>query len=208
MVVFDLLLDYLVHADCSHLRARDYGLLLSSLVVDRQSRVFLADALHRPKKAWRKQKGYQRYLDLEHSSLGERLSLSLGRKPPLEAAEISAAARAATAACTEASEYIWEFSPMPQRAAAFLHGDYEIVIRWMTTWAALQSVLRDGSGEHFVKFVRKELGKAHGAMQAKAFHTGRRAHEDSKTEAVEVARGFAQGLIARAQRYEARFTSA
>jgi len=36
MTVFDLLLDYVVHAD-HHLKAREYGLLLSSLVVDRQS---------------------------------------------------------------------------------------------------------------------------------------------------------------------------
>jgi len=95
---------------------------------------------------------------------------------------------------------------MPQQAAAFLHGDFEIAIRWTTAWAALQSVLRDGASEHFVKFVRRELGKAHGALHAKTFHTGRRAHEDSKIEAVELARGFAQDLIARAQRYEARFS--
>ena len=138
MVVFDLMLDYVVRADCGHLRAGEYGLLLSSLVVDRQSRLFLSGALLRAKKAWRKQKGYQRYLDLEGSNLGERLSLNPGHGP-LGAAERGALAREATAACTEASDFIWRFSPMPQQTAAFLHGDFEVVVRWMTVWATLQS---------------------------------------------------------------------
>ena len=76
MAVFDLLLDYVVRADCSHLRAREYGLLLSSLVVDRQSRASLADALRRAEQTWRKQKGYQHYLDISNAAAWESASLS------------------------------------------------------------------------------------------------------------------------------------
>ena len=74
----------------------------------------------------------------------------------------------------------------------------------MTTWAGVQRVLGDGSSEHVVRFVRKELGKAHGTMQMKAFHVGRvRAHEDPKRDAAELARMFAQDLISRARHHEA-----
>jgi hypothetical protein len=204
MTAFDLLLNYVVHADC-HLKARDYGLLLSSLVVDRQSRAFLSDALLRTKKAWRKQKGYQKYLDLERSSLGERLSLDLGRGL-LGATEMGVLTREAMAACTDASEYIWRFSAMPRQTTAFLHGDFMIIVRWMTAWATLQNALRSGANEHFVRFVRKEFGRARGVLQVKAFHTSW-THEDTTPVALELARGFAQDLIARAHRYEARFTS-
>ena len=74
-LVFDLLLDYLLRADWRCLRAREYGLILSSLVLDRHSARFLAGALERARCVWSKQKGYQLYITSERSSLLERLSL-------------------------------------------------------------------------------------------------------------------------------------
>ena len=198
MTVFDLLLDYVANTD-PHLKARDYGFLLSSLVVDRQSRLFLAGKLLKAKEDWRKQKGFQKYLDREQSSLLERLSLSPGRgvtKPH----RMEAITREVTATFNDAYDYARRFSPMPQQVAPYIRGDYIYAVRWMTTWAVFQRALNDNAGERYVKYVRTELRHVQSDLRTVCFNVCRR-HE-VLPEASELARGFAESLICRARHCE------
>ena len=199
MALFDLLLDYVVRAD-HHLQARDYGLLLSSLAVDRQSRRILAPKILEAREAWRREKGFQRYLSREPSSVLQRLSFAPGRGVT-KAHRMEAVTRAAMSACRDATEYVRRFSSNPQRITAFVSGDYFLIVRWMTTWATLQRAIKDHAGEHYVSYLRTELRIVQGDLGTPCFNVCRR--PDLVPGPVELASRFAEDLISRARWSEA-----
>ena len=131
MTVFDLLVDYVAYADHS-LKTREYGLLLSSLVVDRQSRLFLAGRLLKAKEDWqRKQSGFQKYLDQEQSSFLERLSLPPGCGVT-EPHRLEAMTREVTETFNDAYDYARRFSKKPRKVALYIRGDHIRAVQWMT----------------------------------------------------------------------------
>ena len=199
MVLFDLLLAYVVRAD-HHLRARDYGLLLSSLAVDRQSRRLLAPRILEAREAWRREKGFQRYLSQEPSSVLQRLSFAPGRGVT-KAHRMEAVTRAAMAACRDATKYVRRFSLAPHRITAFVNGDYFIIVRWITIWATLQQALKDNASQHYVKYIRTELRIVQSDLGSPCFNVCRR--PDLVPNPVELATRFAEDLMSRARWSEA-----
>ena len=201
--VLDLLLDYLLRVDWRCLRAREYGLMLSSLAVDRQSARFLTDALEHARCVWSKQRGYQLYITSERSSLIERLSLPSCQGRQLTLAGMHEASKRIGEAFAEASKYILQFSRVPRLPLRCLRGDYQAVVNWVTAWAAVERATQDGSSEFLVQFMKKEFGRASGVLQAKAFRDGPpQIHEDPNLDASELSLAWACSVYTGARHEE------
>jgi hypothetical protein len=85
-----------------------------------------------------------------------------------------------------------------------LRGDYKAVGNWVTAWAAVERVTKDGSSEFLVRIMKKELRKACGVLQAKAFREGPpQTQEDPNQDASELSLAWTCDVFARARQHEA-----
>jgi len=198
MTVFDLLLDYVAYVEHS-LKAREYGILLSSLVVDRQSRLFLAGKLLKAKEDWRRrQSGFQKYLDRERSSFLKRLSLS-----PVcgvtETHRLEAVTKEVAEAFEGANDYARRFSRKPRETIRFINYDRLLAMLWLGAWAVYQKALSDNASERFVEYVRTELRNNQNALQRMILYQ-RKVPPLAREE--DLARSYAEGITLRAMAYE------
>jgi len=169
-VVFELVRDFVANVDASYsLPAREYGRVLSSLVVDTESRGRLSEVLRRTRRLAARQRGYQKYFDTSPNSPNQRLSLPrLGRT--LTRKKLILLYQRTVDALNEASEYIRDFAPDPQLAAWYLRGDFQSSMSCVAAFTMLQQYTNRGESDAALCFLRRELDQALRALRADAFY--------------------------------------
>ena len=125
-------------------------------------------------------------------------------RTPTDVSRVHEASKRIGETFTEASKYISQFSRVPRLPLPCLRGDYQVVVNWVTAWAAVERVTQDGSSEFLVEFMKKELRRASGVLQAKAFREGPpQIHEDPNLDASELSLAWACDVFAWARQHEA-----
>ena len=107
-------------------------------------------------------------------------------------------------AVREASDYILQFSRVPRLPLRCLRGDYQVVVNWVATRAAVERAVSDGSSDFLVQFMKQEFEQVSGALRAKAFRDGPpQFHEDPRLDAQDLSLAWACDVYARARHEEA-----
>jgi len=198
MTVFELVLEFIAHADTSHsLPALDYGRVLSSLTVDVESRKRLLEVSRSARRTAARQEGYRMYFDVSPSNVIQRLSLPwIGRT--MNRKKMILLYRRTAIAIDEASTFIRDFAPNAQLAGWYLRGDFQSAMSCVAAFTMLQQYHNRGETDVVLGFLRKELRQALLALQADAFYGAVLPPEDcDEEEALFWCRVWVTGMASR-----------